>query len=459
LDPRRIPWELVEKYSVRGPRYTSYPTAPHFRPDVDLEAIGRRWQGAGEGPDGGLSVYVHVPYCRRRCLYCGCHTEGVGDREDLSPYVDGLLAELALADRTIGTDSPPVRQLALGGGTPTILPPAELDRFLADLLGRWPAAAGAELSAEIDPRTIHGDVLDVLFEHGFNRVSLGVQDLDPDVQQVVGRIQPAEMVERLVSRLRSYDPAPSINFDLIHGLPRQTPLGWARTVEQVVRMAPDRVAVFGYAHVPWMRPHQRALEHEPVPDARARVELLGRAWEGFGEAGYVAIGFDHFARPDDELATAAAEGTLHRNFMGYTTHRGLDQIGLGASAISAVGATYTQDAKELGAWRELLDAGRMPWERGMLLDEDDLLRREVILDLSCNLRLDFARFSVEHGFAFADRFGAELQQLSVLADDGLIELDDDGIRVTPTGRFLVRVVCMAFDRYLDADRARYSRTV
>jgi len=459
LDPRTIPWELIEKHSTRGPRYTSYPTAPHFRSDVDTDALGRLWQGAGGGPDGGLSVYVHVPYCHRRCLYCGCHTEVLRRPADLTAYVDSLLAELALADQAIGGHHPPLRQLALGGGTPTILPPAELDRLLSDLLGRWPAARGAELSAEIDPRTITDDVLGVLVEHGFNRVSLGVQDLDPDVQQVVGRVQPAEMVERLMARLRSLRSPPSINLDLIHGLPRQTPERWRRTIDGVVRMAPDRIAVFGYAHVPWMRPHQEALDGEPMPDARTRVELMGIAWEALTEAGYASIGFDHFARPDDELAVALAEGTLHRNFMGYTTHRGLDQVGLGVSAISAVGASYAQDAKEQPRWRAAIAAGRMPWERGLLLSDDDLLRREVILDLSCNLRLDFARFATAHGFAFDERFADELDQLAPLADDGLITLDGDGIRVTPTGRFLVRIVCMVFDRYLRAGQARYSRTV
>ena len=459
MDPRRIPWALIEKYSTRGPRYTSYPTAPHFSQDVDTEALGRQWRGAGGGAQGGLSAYVHVPYCQRRCLYCGCHTEVLHRSEDLPAYVDGLLAELAIADRTIGEDRPPLRQLALGGGTPTILPPAELDRLMVDLLDRWPADDAAELSAEIDPRTITADVLDVLMGHGFDRVSLGVQDLDPDVQEAVGRIQPMEMVEELVARLRAAHNPPAVNFDLIHGLPRQTPRGWRRTVTEVARMGPDRIAVFGYAHVPWMRPHQQALEGEPMPDARSRVEQLGIAWEVFEEAGYVAIGFDHFARPDDELAVARAEGTLHRNFMGYTTHRGLDQVGLGVSSISAVGASYAQDAKDQGAWREAIAAGRMPWERGLLLSADDVLRRGVILDLSCNLRLDFERFASEHGYAFADRFAAELERLSPLVDDGLVELGDDGIRVTPTGRFLVRIVCMVFDQYLDTGQARYSRTV
>ncbi len=457
MDPRQIPWAIVEKYSTRGPRYTSYPTAPHFSTEYDRDAVERIWR---EGAAADLSVYVHVPYCHRRCLYCGCHTEVLQEcsGDPRSDYVDALLAEAAIAQELVGERG--LRQLALGGGTPTILAPDTMDRLLTGLLGRWSAVDGAELSAEVDPRTVQHALLEVLLEHGFNRFSLGVQDLDPDVQAVVGRVQPREMVEELAAWLS--DRAQSVNFDLIQGLPGQTPQSWSRTIDGVVEMAPDRIAVFGYAHVPWMRPHQEALEGHPLPDARDRVEMLGIAWERFIDAGYVAIGFDHFARPDDELAVAMAEGSLHRNFMGYTTRRGLDQLGLGVSAISAVGATYAQDCKDHGPWRGHMDAGRMPWERALILDEEDQLRREVILDLSCNLRIDFDRFERDHGVAFDRRFGPELEALQPLAADGLLELDDDGIRITPRGRFLVRIPCMAFDTYLGAgaDRpVRYSRTV
>ncbi len=457
MDPRDIPWEVVEKYSTRGPRYTSYPTAPHFTTDYDRGALEALWRGSGS-PD--LSVYVHVPYCKRRCLYCGCHTEVLHDgRDDPRPgYVEALLQEAAVAAGLLGPRR--IRQLALGGGTPSILAPDTMDRLLAGLLGHWPADHGAELSAEVDPRTARHDLLQVMLDHGFNRFSLGVQDLDPDVQAIVGRVQPREQVQDLASWLSQR--ADSVNFDLIHGLPGQTAASWRRTIDGVVEMGPDRIAVFGYAHVPWMRPHQEALEGHAVPEARERVEMLGIAWERFLAAGYVAIGFDHFARPDDELAVALQAGSLHRNFMGYTTRRGLDQLGLGVSAISAVGASYAQDAKDHAPWRADLDAGRMPWERALILDEDDLLRREVILDLSCNLRIDFERFEQTHGVPFAHRFGPELRQLRPLAEDGLLELGDDGIRVTPRGRFLVRVACMAFDGYLGdkGDRpVQYSTTV
>ncbi len=461
MDPRKIPWEVVQKYATRGPRYTSYPTAPHFSEDFDCGTVEATWR---EAAGDALSVYVHVPYCHRRCLYCGCHTE-VLEQDPAGTtreYVDGLVREVDVAARILGARAGGLAQLALGGGTPTTLSVADMDRLLGDLLGRWNPNPDAELSAEVDPRTVQHDLLTLLLSRGFNRISLGVQDLDDDVQRIVGRVQPEAMVRELMVHLRAAAAPPAINIDLIQGLPGQTPASWRRTIERVVELDPDRLAVFGYAHVPWMRPHQQALEGHPMPDPRDRIEMLGIAYEAFTDAGYVAIGFDHFARPDDELAVAQAGGTLHRNFMGYTTRRGLDQVGLGVSAISAVGPTYAQDHKGHDPWRARIAAGHMPWEKALFLDDDDLLRREVILDLSCNLGVDFDRFSTRHGLAFTERFSDELDRLQPLAEDGLVELDSHGIHVTSRGRFLVRVVCMVFDRYLgtkDAGPVRYSKTV
>ena len=464
MDPRAIPWELIERYATRGPRYTSYPTAPHFRADVDRDALEGLWRA--ERGAVGLSLYVHVPYCRRRCLYCGCHTrvmEGV-DEGPLRRYVDDVLREAELVATLLPGSSGPVAQLALGGGTPTVLPPALLARLVDGLDALWPADPRAERSVEVDPRTADDDRLESLFDAGFNRVSLGIQELDERVQQIVGRVQPLSLVESVVDRLRAAPHAPAINFDLIHGLPGQTAQGFGRTLAEVARLGPDRVAVFGYAHVPWMRPHQQALEGHPLPDARQRVELLGQAWEALTAAGYVPIGFDHFARPGDELARALATGSLHRNFMGYTTRRGLDLVGLGESAISAVGDSYAQDAKDQDAWRDTIRAGRMPWERGLLLSADDSLRRDVILDLSCNLRLDLTAFEERRGVSFGDRFPEVLDRLAPMVDDGLLDLDERRLRITDLGRFFVRNVCMAFDAYLGAAPAdggtpRFSQTV
>ncbi len=464
MDPRAIPWEVIERYATRGPRYTSYPTAPHFREDLDPAEVEAHWrQDRGAS---GLSLYVHVPYCRRRCLYCGCHTQVLGDAPaaPLASYVDDVLREAERAATLLPAEAGPMAQLALGGGTPTTLPPRELTRMVGALDALWTPADDAERSVEMDPRTAGDEVIAALIEAGFNRVSLGVQELDEEVQRIVGRVQPLSLIESVVDRLRSARPAPAINFDLIHGLPGQTPAAFARTTAEVARLRPERIAVFGYAHVPWMRPHQEALEGHPLPGARARVEMLGLAWETFTGAGYVPIGFDHFALPGDELSIALENRSLHRNFMGYTTRRGLDLVGVGESAISAVGPTYAQDIKSTAGWSAALDEGRMPWERALILSADDELRREVILDLSCNLRLDAAAFEARHGVPLAERFADELDRLGPMIDDGLLERDDRGLRVTDHGRFFVRNACMAFDRYLDrspggATPARYSRTV
>ena len=464
MDPRAIPWEIIERHATRGPRYTSYPTAPHFRTDFDRERVEAHWHADRGAP--GLSVYVHVPYCRRRCLYCGCHTQVLGDAPaaPLSQYVDDVLREAERAAALLPAGSGPVAQLALGGGTPTVLPPDEIRRMVRGIDGFWPPAEDAERSVEMDPRTADDEVIAALMDAGFNRVSLGVQELDEEVQRIVGRVQPLSLIESVVAQLRGVSDAPRINFDLIHGLPGQTNAGFGRTLAQVVELRPERVAVFGYAHVPWMRPHQEAMEGHPRPDTRERIEMLGQAWEAFTSAGYVPIGFDHFALPDDELSGALAQGSLHRNFMGYTTRRGLELVGLGESSISAVGRTYAQDLKSTDSWRAALDEGQMPWERALLLSGEDELRREVILDLSCNLRLDTVDFERRHGLPLADRFADELAQLAPMGEDGLVEIDSGGLRITDRGRFFVRNACMAFDQYLGqapggGAPARFSRVV
>ncbi len=465
MDPRDIPQHIIDKYATRGPRYTSYPTAPHFRTDYDREAIEAVWRRA-PADDDGLSVYIHIPYCRKRCLYCGCHTEVLPPAQDatMASYVDRLLDEIHIAAQLLAGADRPLRQLALGGGTPTILPPAQMDRLLHAVEELGVRAEDAEFSAEVDPRTASPELLDLLLERGFNRFSLGVQDLDPQVQQIVGRIQPVEQVESVIDHLRSYPRAPAVNIDLIQGLPGQTPESFRRTIDRVVELDPDRLALFGYAHVPWIRPHQQALEAHPLPSAEERIQLLGIAWEQFIGAGYEPIGFDHFARPDDELTVALRQGTLHRNFMGYTTRRGLDMIGLGVSSIGAVGHTYTQDFKDHDPYDAALAAGKMPWERALELTDEDLVRREVILDLSCNLRLDLKAFRERHDLDLRDRFPDEMDALAPLHDDRLFEMTDQEIRVTPLGRFLVRNICMAFDAYLGGQESagpnvRYSKTL
>lgn len=458
-DPRRVDPELRRKYDVRGPRYTSYPPAPHFHP-IDPDALFARWaQRNGLADDPGLSLYVHVPFCRSRCLFCGCHTVISRDAAAMDAYVDMVVAEAGLAARLV-SPSRPVRQLALGGGTPNALDEAQTDRLLTAIERTWAFAPDAERSVEVDPRTVTPAKLDVFLAHGFNRFSLGVQDFDPDVLAVIRRGQATMQVEEVVGHLRARG-CEAINFDLVYGLPGQTPDSFAATADAVVRLHPGRVALYSYAHVPWVQPHQKALERHGLPDPDVKLALFLAMLDRLEAAGYVAIGLDHFALPEDGLARAFAAGTLRRNFMGYTTCRGTDLLAFGASSISGIGSTYSQDAKGLVDYAQGIEEGRLPVERGYLLTPDDELRRELIIDLFCNFAVDLD--------ALRDRFGEEarrsldpdLERLAPLAADGLVEVTDAAVTVSPTGRFFVRNVCMTFDRHLGADggAAVYSRTV
>lgn len=453
----RVPPELLERYGTRGPRYTSYPTAPHFREDEDRD----RLEGAWRESSADLSLYAHLPFCEVRCLFCGCHVEITRRHERATDYVDRVLAELDLCGRLIDL-ARPLRQLHLGGGTPNFLTHEQMTRLIRGVEERCDVAADAERAIECDPRVLDAEYVSLLHDLGFNRFSLGVQDLDPRVMAAVNRPQSRETIEQVVEALRSRGPVP-INFDLIHGLPGQTLESWSATLEAVVALRPSRLAVYAYAHVPWMKKHQTALERHGLPEPELRAELAELARLRLGEAGYVAIGFDHHALPDDELARAAADGTLHRNFMGYTTRRGLDQVAVGSSAISHVGRSYTQDEKDLRAWTESVESARLPWARGLVLSEDDVVRGDVITELTCNAALDFAEIDRRHGGDFERRFGNELERLRVMEHDGLLRLADRRIDLTDVGRYLVRNVCMVFDAWLprDADAAtpRYSRTV
>jgi len=437
------PEALVERYRTRAPRYTSYPTAPQFRP-LDPAALDAAL-GRGVGP---LSVYVHVPFCRTLCSYCGCHVEIRKDRSVGAAYVDTLLAELDLVRARLGGPRP-VDQLALGGGTPTFLRPADMARLVDGIRGRLGFTAQPDVSIEIDPRTVDAPYLDTLVELGFNRFSFGVQDLAPAVLASVNRPQPASLVEDAVGRLRRHGEF-DLNLDLMYGLPHQTEESFAETVAEVARLRPTRIALFHYAHVPWMKPAQKLVERAGLPDPALKARLFGAAERGFAAAGYVTVGMDHFALPDDALVAAARNGTLQRNFMGYTTRAGLDQVGLGVSAIGYVDGVYAQDRKDLAAWEADVRDGRLPTERGYVLSAEDLTRRALIMDLFCNFR---ARFPVS---AYLD----EWERLAPLEADGLVRRLPDGLDVTPLGRHFIRNVCAVFDRYLEADPAarRYSAT-
>lgn len=457
-DPRRIDPALREKYDVRGPRYTSYPPATHFA-DVDTGRLFDSWRARNRlEPDPGLSLYLHIPFCRSRCLFCGC-TSCVGRGEMTDAYVQALIRESRLA-AAIVDPSRPVRQVAAGGGTPNYLSPEQTRTLLSAQEETWTIADDAERSVEIDPRTATPAKLEAWLEHGFNRFSLGVQDLSGRVLRTVRRGQDLMQVEEVVATLR-HRGIDSINFDLIYGLPGQDPAGMQETARRVIALGPDRIALYSYAHVPWIHPHQKALERAGLPDPDTKAALFLGMMDAFQQAGYLAIGMDHFALPGDPLARALEQRTLRRNFMGYTTGRGLDLLALGASGISSVGASYAQNRKELDAYLAEVEAERLPVFRGYLLSRDDQIRRALLLDLFCNFHADLDALSECFGIDAAGYFHDDLERLQPMVDDGLVDWNPHAIEVSDSGRFFIRTICMQFDRHLEADASRrmYSRTV
>jgi len=443
-----LPPDLVARYATTAPRYTSYPTAPRFTPDVDRDAVRARWGSA----TADLSLYAHIPYCRVRCLFCGCHTR-ISQNTDLGDaYVTALLDELDGLAPVTSLDRP-LRQLALGGGTPNFLPEADMRRLVEGLEARLRVAPDAERSIEIDPRTVTPSYLRMLRDLGFNRFSFGLQDTDPDVMAAVNRPQSAATVEAVVAAVRERGEVP-VNLDLIYGLPRQTEATWRQTLADVLALRPTRLAVYGYAHVPWMKAHQKGLERYDAPDDALRAALQEQARSTLVSAGYEEIGFDHYALPEDALAQAWRARTLHRNFMGYTTQRGLDLVALGTSGISDVNGTYVQNSKDTDGWLRTATSREPTWERGMVLSEEDQLRREVILDLSCNLQVDLASHVAEPEAHFA----SELARLQGMVDDDLLVYEAGVLRVTTLGRRFVRNAAMVFDQYLGEQGPGFSRT-
>jgi oxygen-independent coproporphyrinogen-3 oxidase len=442
---------LLERYDRPGPRYTSYPTAPTWRTDLGdapfLDAI--------RGARGPHSVYVHLPFCAEQCAFCGCTMLVAGRREAGTRYLDALERQLDL----VAVPPLPVVRIHLGGGTPTWFQVPELSRLFGILDARFRRTAGMEVSVEIDPEITTDEQLDALAVLGTTRVSFGVQSFDPVVLAAVDRPQRTGRVEALLARARMLGMR-GINVDLMYGLPHQTPRSWADTLARVAALRPDRLAVFAYAHVPWGKPHQRKLESFALPGPSERLTLSRIASELLEAEGYVPIGFDHFARPDDELAVALRERRLHRNFMGYTTLRDVPLLGVGMSGISELGGLYAQVQSKLPRFYDAL-AGRGPLvEKSLVLTAEDRLRRDVIADLLCNLRVDCARIEREHGVRFADHFADALEQLAPMEDDGLVVRSPRALDVTDAGRTFVRNVAMAFDGYLSgADGTRFSRTI
>jgi len=455
--------ELLRRYDVPGPRYTSYPTAPQFTPAFGEAQLRAAAAAGNAGPQPRpVSLYLHVPFCSSPCFYCGCNRIITRDRARGAAYLSRLSREIAMAS-TLFDGGREVEQVHFGGGTPNFLAPAQIAAVMDVLRDhfRFADAERLDCSIELDPRFITPAEVGELAAAGFNRASLGVQDFDPAVQQAVNRIQGVEQTLGIIAACRGHGFR-SVNVDLIYGLPRQTLEGFSRTLDLTLDARPDRLAVYGYAHLPDLFRPQRQIRDDELPSAGLKLDLLRLAIDKLGQAGYEYIGMDHFALPGDELARARREGGLHRNFMGYTTRAESDLLGLGVSAISHIGASFSQNPRNIESWESAIDEGRLPVWRGMQMDRDDVIRADVIQQLMCHGRLDFAAIGRQHGIDFRQYFATALDRLQPLHADGLVELDADGLQATPRGRLLLRVIAMCFDRYLapDADAApRYSRTV
>ncbi|MGE7993850.1 oxygen-independent coproporphyrinogen III oxidase [Pseudomonas sp. NPDC089554] len=459
LDDLRWDTDLIRRYDLAGPRYTSYPTAVQLHSDVgsfDLLHALRESRRATRP----LSLYLHVPFCANICYYCACNKVITKDRGRAQPYLQRLEQEIQLIACHLDPKQR-VEQLHFGGGTPTFLSHVELRALMACLRQHFTLLDddSGDYGIELDPREADWSTMGLLRELGFNRVSLGVQDLDPVVQRAVNRLQSLEQTRALVEAARTLQFR-SVNLDLIYGLPRQTPEGFARTVEEVIRLQPDRLSMFNYAHLPERFMPQRRIDANELPAPATKLEMLRNTIEQLTAAGYRYIGMDHFALPDDELAIAQEEGTLQRNFQGYTTHGHCDLIGLGVSAISQVGDLYCQNSSDLNRYQELLASAQLATQRGLLCNADDHVRRAVIQQLICHFELDIETIEQDFNLDFRAYFKAQWPQLQAMQRDGLLRLDERRIEVLPAGRLLVRSVCMVFDAYLDLhNRQRFSRVI
>jgi oxygen-independent coproporphyrinogen-3 oxidase len=451
--------DLLAKYGSNGPRYTSYPTALQFRDDFDLD----HYRHAASDPGASetdLSLYFHIPFCDTVCFYCGCNKVATKNRKRSKPYVQQLVREIELQAALFDTKRP-VSQLHWGGGTPTFLSLEEMSTLMdatREHFALRPDSEG-EYSIEIDPREASAQTIAHLRSLGFNRLSLGVQDFDPVVQRAINRIQPLELTVDVMNTART-NGFESISVDLIYGLPHQSVSSFRRTLYTILLLAPERISVFGYAHMPQLFKMQRQMDASTLPSPATRLALLQLVVEQLTEAGYVYIGMDHFALPTDELARAQAQRTLHRNFQGYSTRAECDLIGFGASSIGKVGDVYAQNAKDLAGYGAAIDAGRLAVTRGVRLTAEDRLRRDIITELMCNLGLRFDEFEAAYGVRFPSAFAPELERLRTFEADGLVARHSDRLEILPAGRMFVRNIAMVFDSYLGAQKAeRFSQTI
>ena len=456
---------LIRRYDVSGPRYTSYPTAVQFHENFDAKAYVEAVTISNENSQNAampqpLSLYFHIPFCNTVCFYCGCNKVVTKDRSKAAPYLERLHKEIEMQAAIFNADRP-VDQLHWGGGTPTFISHQEIETLMRVTRQHFNLHDddSGEYSIELDPREVTDETLGLLRKLGFNRVSLGVQDFDAQVQKAVNRIQSEEKTLAVINEARKLG-FKSISVDLIYGLPFQTRESFATTVEKIISVSPDRVSVFNYAHLPEMFKPQRRINADDLPSASEKLAILKLTMEQFAQNGYIYIGMDHFAKPEDELAVAQKNNTLYRNFQGYSTHADCDLIAMGITSINQVGNTYSQNVKTLDEYYERIDAGVFPIYRGIKLDADDLVRREVITQLICHFNLDLNVIEDKFNINFHEYFAAELNEFGPMIKDGLVKIDNHVIHVLPAGRLLIRNICMIFDKYLRETKSRaYSKVI
>jgi len=453
---------LIRRYDQSGPRYTSYPTAAQFHDGISETDYVRWARHSNEDPiPRPLSIYIHIPFCDTVCFYCACNKVVTKNHTRATEYLDHLYREIAMQGKLFDRDRV-VEQLHWGGGTPTFLETGQM-RALMEKIGQHftlTANDSGEFSIEIDPRSADYAKLKALRQAGFNRVSFGVQDLDPRVQKAVNRVQSEEQTREVAIAARQLGYS-SINVDLMYGLPFQSVQSFEETLRHVVGIDPDRLAVYNYAHLPQRFKPQRRIDEADLPSADEKLDILQRTIEFLSDSGYVYIGMDHFAKPDDELAVAQRNGTLQRNFQGYSTHADCDLVSMGVSAISKVCDNFSQNVRDLETYYHLIDAGRLPIDRGFEVTQDDLLRRDIIMHIMCNFFLDIPAVENKWRLGFSEKFSAEIADLRQMQTDGLLKLDEKSLEVLPAGRLLVRNICMVFDHYLKGggQNNRFSKVI
>ncbi len=450
--------ELIKKYDKSGPRYTSYPTAPQFSASYTEQTLKSCIQRSNtEMIPSPLSLYVHIPYCDTICYYCACNKIITKNHTVSNEYLDLLEAEINMIAPLFDADRE-LEQLHLGGGTPTFLNDEELIRLMRMVEENFKIAENCEMSIEIDPRKVTNETLELLNNIGFNRISLGVQDFDAKVQKAVNRIQSYELVRERLETARKLN-IKSINMDLIYGLPFQSVETFEATLDKVIRLKPDRLSIFNYAHLPERFKPQRRINEEDLPSPAEKLKILELTMNKLQKAGYVYIGMDHFALEDDSMVKAQQEGSLQRNFQGYSTHANTDLVAIGVSSIGSIFDSYSQNSSNMDEYREMVTAGKLPIVRGLVMNTDDMIRKQVINQLICHFKLDIKKLEAEWGIVFKDYFKAEKKELKSMVEEGLLQVNDEAIQVETRGRLLIRNICMVFDNYLKDNVVKFSKVI